>query len=123
MWPRLGPLPTYGVCYIIGFFFHFIIGWRLARSFQLRRRIWVVAGLCYVLGMTIGAKVLYDIQKSIFDFSALFTIKHYTQGGLWGGLLAYFVLSVPLVLLLSKRKRAALDLVAMSVPVPWTGRW
>lgn len=119
MWPRIGQLPTYGVCYIIGFFFYFIIGWRLAKRLGLRRRIWIITGLCYVFGMTIGAKILFNIQKSMFDFSALFTMKHYTQGGLWGGLLAYFCLSVPIVLLLSKRKQAALDLVAMSVPVPW----
>jgi phosphatidylglycerol:prolipoprotein diacylglycerol transferase len=69
--------------------------------------------------MTVGAKVLYDIQNAQFDFRALLSIRHYMQGGLWGGLLAYFILAIPLVLILAKNKRSALDLVAMSIPVPW----
>ncbi len=36
-----------------------------------------------------------------------------------GGLLAYLCLSVPLALVVSIRKRAALDLVALSIPIPW----
>jgi phosphatidylglycerol:prolipoprotein diacylglycerol transferase len=70
-------------------------------------------------GMTVGAKILYDIQSAQFHFRALLSIRHYMQGGLWGGLLAYFILAVPLVLILAKNRRAALDLVAMSIPVPW----
>jgi len=69
--------------------------------------------------MTVGAKILYDIQISQFDARALLSIKHYMQGGLWGGMLAYFILAVPLVLILAKNRRAALDLVALSIPVPW----
>jgi phosphatidylglycerol:prolipoprotein diacylglycerol transferase len=70
-------------------------------------------------GMTVGAKILFDIQSSQFEPRALLSIKHYMQGGLWGGMLAYFILAVPLVLILAKNRRAALDLVAMSIPIPW----
>jgi phosphatidylglycerol:prolipoprotein diacylglycerol transferase len=70
-------------------------------------------------GMTVGAKALYDIQHGDFNFRALFDSGHYVQGGLWGGLLAYFVLAVPAALLLARQRRAALDLVALSIPVPW----
>jgi phosphatidylglycerol:prolipoprotein diacylglycerol transferase len=70
-------------------------------------------------GMTVGAKLLYDIQRAQFDLRAMLSIGHYMQEGLWGGLLAYFFLAVPLVLLLAKRRRAALDLVALSIPIPW----
>jgi len=70
-------------------------------------------------GMIVGAKILYDIQNSQFDFRALLSIRHYMQGGVWGGLLAYFILALPLALILTKNKRAALDLVAMSIPIPW----
>jgi phosphatidylglycerol:prolipoprotein diacylglycerol transferase len=70
-------------------------------------------------GMTVGAKVLYDIQHADFNFRALFDSGHYIQGGLWGGLLAYFVLAVPAALLLARQRRAAIDLVALSIPVPW----
>ncbi|MGD8500198.1 MAG: prolipoprotein diacylglyceryl transferase [Phycisphaerales bacterium] len=44
-------------------------------------------------------------------------MRNYLGGGFWGGLLAYLCLSVPLVL--SKRRRAALDLIALSIPIPW----
>jgi len=71
------------------------------------------------MGMTVGAKALFDLQHSQLDFRELLSAKHYMEGGLWGGLLAYFCLSVPLALLLSHRKRAALDLVAVSIPIPW----
>ncbi|MBN1974334.1 MAG: prolipoprotein diacylglyceryl transferase [Sedimentisphaerales bacterium] len=119
MWPRIGSMPTYGVFYIIGFLLYFFIAFFLARGFKLRHRVWIISGICYVFAMTIGAKILFDIQKSQFDFLALFSMTHYKQGGLWGGLLAYFVLSVPLVLLLCKRKSEALDILAMSIPVPF----
>lgn len=119
MWPQLGPVRTYGVFYLLGSVLHFIVGRRLAKRYGLRRRVWIVAGICYLLGMTIGAKVLFDIRHGHLDISALLQAGHYMQGGLWGGLLAYFALAVPAVLLLTGNRRPALDLVAESLPVPW----
>lgn len=119
MWPRLGSVPTYGVFYFSGIFCHFLIAYYLAKRFRLRHRVWITVSICYMVGMTIGAKALFDLQHSQLDFRALLSAKHYMKGGLWGGLLAYFCLSVPLALLLSHRKHAALDLVAVSTPIPW----
>ncbi|MHC4171935.1 MAG: prolipoprotein diacylglyceryl transferase [Planctomycetota bacterium] len=119
MWPRIGPIPTYGILYIISILSYFLIACLIARRLGLRHRVWIVAGICYMEGMIVGAKALYDIQHGQFDFRALFSTGHYMQGGLWGGLLAYFILAVPLVLVLAKHRRAALDLVALSIPVPW----
>jgi phosphatidylglycerol:prolipoprotein diacylglycerol transferase len=119
MWPKIGSLPTYGILYIISFILYIFIAFLLASGFKLRRRVWIVSGICYILAMTVAAKILYDIQKSEFDFNALLSFAHYKQGGLWGGLLAYFALSLPLILLLSKRKREAMDMLALSVPVPF----
>ncbi len=119
MWPWLGPIPTYGVFYFSGIFCHFLITYYLAKRYGLRHRVWITVNICYMLGMTVGARALYDLQHSQLDFGALLSIKHYMKGGLWGGLLAYFCLSAPLALLLSHRKRAALDLIAVSIPVPW----
>ena len=119
MCPRIGPVPTYGVLYGISILSYFLIACLIARRLGLRHRVWIVAGICYMEGMTVGAKLLYDIQRAPFDLRALLSIRHYMQEGLWGGLLAYFVLAVPLVLLLAKHRRAALDLVALSIPVPW----
>ncbi|MFZ2147195.1 MAG: prolipoprotein diacylglyceryl transferase family protein [Sedimentisphaerales bacterium] len=119
MWPRIGPLPTFGVFYSISILSHFLVGYLLAKRLRLRHRVWILAGICYMTGMTIGAKALYDIQHGQFHFRALFSSGHYIQGGLWGGLLAYFFLAVPLVFLLAKHRGLALDLVAMSIPIPW----
>ncbi len=119
MWPRIGPLPTFGILYSISILCHFFVGYLLAKRLRLQRRVWILAGFCYMTGMTVGAKALYDIQHAQFDFRALFSSGHYMQGGLWGGLLAYFFLAVPLVFLLAKHRWASLDLVAMTIPVPW----
>ncbi len=119
MCPRIGPLQTFGILYAISILSHFLIACLIARRLGLRHRVWIVVSICYMAGMTIGAKALYDIQHAQFDFRALFSTSHYVQGGLWGGLLAYFILAVPLVFVLARRKRAALDLAALSIPIPW----
>lgn len=119
MWPRIGPIPTYGIFYFSGIVLYFLVARRLARRAGLKRRVWIVLGICYLLGMTVGAKILHDLRYSDLDFAALLTVQRWTRGGLWGGMLAYFVLAVPLALLLTKRRRAALDLVALSLPIPW----
>jgi phosphatidylglycerol:prolipoprotein diacylglycerol transferase len=78
-----------------------------------------VAGVCYVLAMTVGAKALFDLRYGQFAPGALLDPDHYRAGGLWGGLLVYFALAIPLALLLTRHRRAGLDLVAVSLPVPW----
>ncbi len=67
--------------------------------------------------MIVGAKVLFDLRHDILSLSALLDAKHWMRGGMWGGLLAYLVLAVPVVSLLSRKKRAALDLVAQAIPM------
>ena len=119
MCPRIGPVPTYGVLHIVSILSHLLVCYLIARRLGLRHRVWIIVGICYMVGMTVGAKVLYDIQQAQFDFRALFSTGHYMKGGLWGGMLAYFILAVPLVLVLAKHRRAALDLVALSIPIPW----
>lgn len=119
MWPQIGPIRMYGVIYLLSFVIHFIVARRQARRLQLRRRAWLAVSICYMLAMTVGAKALFDMQHGIFSLSALFTARHYMQGGLWGGLLAYFALALPAALLLAKNKRAAPDLVALAIPLPW----
>ena len=116
---RIGPVATYGVLYLVGIVLHFLIARRLARRLRLRRRVWIMASVCYVLGMIPGAKLLYHLRTVGFDPMVVFSAKHYIQGGLWGGLLAYMVLAIPVTLLLARNRRAALDLVAVTVPIPW----
>ncbi|MHC4327351.1 MAG: prolipoprotein diacylglyceryl transferase [Planctomycetota bacterium] len=119
MWPRLGPVPTMSVLYSVGILSHFLVSFVLSRRLGLRHRVWLTVSVCYNAGMIVGAKALYDIQHATFDLRALLSIKHYMSGGLWGGLLAYLCLAVPLALVLSKRKAAALDLIALAIPIPW----
>jgi phosphatidylglycerol:prolipoprotein diacylglycerol transferase len=119
MWPNIGPIKTYGVFYLTGIVLHFVLGWRIANRLGLKRRVWIAAGLCYLFGMLVGAKMLFDLRHGVLDLSALFRAEHWLRGGLWGGLLAYFALAIPAVLLLSRQRAAAMDLVALVVPVPW----
>jgi phosphatidylglycerol:prolipoprotein diacylglycerol transferase len=119
MWPRLGLIPTYAILYSAGILSHYLVSYLLARRLGLRHRVWIVVSLCYNVGMIIGAKALYDILHAQFNLRALLSVKHYLGGGLWGGLLVYLCLSLPLVLVLSKHRRAALDLIALSIPIPW----
>ena len=83
MWPQLGPIPTYSILYSIGILSHYLISYLLARCLGLRHRVWIAVSICYNLGMIVGAKALYDIQHTQFDFRALLSINHYMQGGLW----------------------------------------
>ncbi|MGD8786515.1 MAG: prolipoprotein diacylglyceryl transferase [Phycisphaerales bacterium] len=119
MWPRLGPIPTYGVLYSISIISHFLVCYFIARRLKIRRRVWLMVGICYLVGMTIGAKALYDAHRMQFNLKALFSMGHYMQGGLWGGLLAYIGLAVPVALILAKNAWRAIDLIGLSIPVPW----
>jgi phosphatidylglycerol:prolipoprotein diacylglycerol transferase len=119
MWPTIGPVRTYGLLYLTGIILHFVLSWRIAKRYGLKRRVWIAVSTCYFLGMMLGAKLLYDLRHGSVDLRALFQAEHWLQGGLWGGLLAYFALAVPAVFLLTRRRRAALDLIAVATPVPW----
>ena len=119
MWPKVGPIPTYGILYLLGITLHFVLSWRIARRSGLPRRVGLVTSVCYLLGMTVGAKLLFDLRSGQVSLAALLQSAHWLAGGLWGGLLAYFALAVPAVLLWSRSKAASLDLVAATVPIPW----
>jgi len=119
MWPRIGPVATYGLLYLVGITLHFVLSWRIAKRHKLPRRVWLTVSICYMFAMVVGAKLLYDVRHSQLDLSALWQAKHWLGGGLWGGLLAYFALAVPAVMLLAAHRPVALDLVAQSIPIPW----
>ena len=119
MWPRVGPIPTYAIMYAISMLVHFPVSRQIARRDGLKRGVWLTVSVCYMLGMAVGAKVLYDVQSGHVDLSEMLQLRHWVHGGMWGGLLAYFALAVPAVLLFSRQKRLALDLVALTIPIPW----
>ncbi|NQT03719.1 MAG: hypothetical protein HQ580_16945 [Planctomycetes bacterium] len=96
MYPRIGPVPTYSILYILSILSHFLICYFIAKRLGLRHRVWIVVGICYMEGMIVGAKILYDIQNAQFDLRALLSIRHYMQGGGVGRIVGvlYFGLAV-----------------------------
>jgi phosphatidylglycerol:prolipoprotein diacylglycerol transferase len=118
MWPKIGPYPLYAFIYYAGTLAQFVLCYLIARKLRLRWPIWVAVGICYSLGMFVGAKILYDVFRGHFSLGALFTWQHWMDGGMWGGPLAFLALAVPVVLLLAPDRRAGLDLVALSLPIP-----
>ena len=119
MWPEIGSIRSYYLLYFSAFAIHFVLSYRIAARDGLERRVWITAGLCYLVAMTVGAKILYDVRHLQLDLGGVFSLGYYWEGGLWGGLLAYFVLAVPLVLLLTRQRRAGVDLVALAIPIPY----
>ena len=106
MWPRIGPVASFGVLYLVGITLHFVLSWRIAKRHKLPRRVWLAVSICYMFAMVVGAKLLYDVRHSQLSISALLQAEHWLGGGLWGGLLAYFAPAVPAVMLLAARRRA-----------------
>ena len=119
MWPRLGPVPVYGIFSLLGLALHFVVSWRNANRLNLRPRWAFVVSTCYLLGMIPGAKFLFHWKVVEFDPLVVFDVSAYLQGGLWGGLLVYFSLGTVTALLFARHKREVMDLVALCIPVPW----
>ena len=118
MCPKLAGVPAYSIFYTAGIVLHLILCLVLARRLCVEWRARIAVLACYLFGMTVGAKALYDLRVGGFSFAALAQPSHYAAGGLWGGPLVYLALSVPLAWLLSTRKRAALDLTVLTLPAP-----
>ncbi len=119
MWPKIGPIDTYAVMYLAGIFCHFFLTGYWRRRLWVSRFVQVCVSVAYMVGMTFGAKLLYDVHAGQFSWGALFRAGHYLEGGLWGGLLAYIVLAGLVVLVSARRRGAGLDLAALSIPIPW----
>ena len=98
---------------------HFVLGRHYARQWDLKRRTWIVLGLCYLIGMIPGSKFLFHWKTVGFDPLVIFNGKAYLQGGLWGGLLVYFPLAIVAMWVLTKKRKPAFDLIALTVPIPW----
>jgi phosphatidylglycerol:prolipoprotein diacylglycerol transferase len=117
MWPRIGPLPTYAVCYTAAFLLAYVVYWQIARLYALSWRVWLPVSILSSIAGVVGSKILYDLLHPPCNWQALLTVEHYVHGGYWGGLLASLSLAVPAAWLLAPRKRAALDLVALVIPL------
>ncbi|MBI4580542.1 MAG: prolipoprotein diacylglyceryl transferase [Planctomycetes bacterium] len=118
MFPKVGPIPTYGILYFGAIALHFVLILLFGRRVQVRWYIAAALGLCFVVGMTVGAKALFDVLHGGLRPRLLVSTAHYMQGGMWGGPLAYLAMAVPLACLLTARRGAAMDAIAWSLPLP-----
>ncbi|MCG3136370.1 MAG: Prolipoprotein diacylglyceryl transferase [Phycisphaerae bacterium] len=75
--------------------------------------------LFYLLSMTTGAKLLYDLQadRNAITISRYFTPRHYMNGGYWGGALAYLAIVTGVALFYRGRRGEFLDLVVWPLPL------
>jgi phosphatidylglycerol---prolipoprotein diacylglyceryl transferase len=118
MWPKLGPILSYGPIYLFGIVVHLFLALLWTRRLGLRWWPALVVNACYILGMIVGAKLLFDLQGGLLSWANLCSAEHWRQGGMWGGPLAFLALAVPLAWLVTKDHRAGVDLVALSLPIP-----
>ncbi len=118
MFPDLGPIKMWSLLYGVSILSFFPVSYLVCSYLRARRLLWVFLSLTYLVGMTTGAKALWDLQRGEFSPFALFRLDHYLAGGLWGGALMYLALAVPLSLMIAECKRTALDAVALSLPIP-----
>ena len=69
--------------------------------------------------MIVGGKFLFHWKYVGFDPLVIFRYKDYVKGGMWGGMLVYIALAVPFIVIMTRQKRAGLDLVGLALPMPW----
>ncbi|MBI4717558.1 MAG: prolipoprotein diacylglyceryl transferase [Planctomycetes bacterium] len=118
MWPTVGPLRTYTIVYIGAMVLHLVLALTYAQRNGLSRRAAWAISACYTFGMALGARVLYDVLHSRLDWRNYLDPAYLVSKGLWGGPLAYLLLAVTGVLLLARHRRAYLDLVVVTLPLP-----
>lgn len=118
MWPAIGPIQLYPVIYLLSLALHFLLAVLLARRLRLRLHVPLLLSFCFLVGMTLGAAALFDLRYGTFTLAGLTQAEHLKRVGKWGGPLAYLVLAIPLMLVATKQRRAAIDLAALTAPVP-----
>ena len=118
MWPTIGSLRTYMIFYTLGMFVHMWLAIRLCRKRGVTWTAGLGLGLCYIWGMCVGAKILYDLLNSRFDWRNYLDISYYFGLGAWGGSLAYLTVAVVGVLVLARDRRMMLDVTVFALPVP-----
>jgi len=118
MWPIIAGLKTYTFIYVLSMLVHLALALFYCRRNGLSRKTGVLLGFCYFFGMAIGARILFDILHSRFNWRNYLDIHYYFVDGLWGGPLAYLAVATAGVILLSRRRRILLDIVVITLPIP-----
>lgn len=118
MFPKIGPLKLYIIVYALSMFAHVWAAQIWCRRMALPRRSGVWLSVFYLLGMAVGARILYDLLQHQFSLSNYLRPGYYFTDGLWGGPLAYLMLAVPFVLIRGTQWRDHLDLTVLALPLP-----
>ena len=118
MWPTISSLRTYMVFYGLSMVVQMWLSVRLCRRRGVTWKAGVALGLGYFWGMCVGAKILYDLLNSRFDWHNYLDIGYYFGLGAWGGPLAYLAVAVTGVLLFARDRRVMLYVVVLTLPVP-----
>ncbi len=118
MWPLIGSLRTYMIFYSLSMVAQMWLAIRLCRQRGVTWKAGLGLGLCYFWGMCVGAKVLFDLLNSQFDWHNYLDIHYYFGIGAWGGPLAYLIVAVTGVVLFARDRRMMLDVVVLTLPVP-----
>jgi prolipoprotein diacylglyceryltransferase len=84
-------------------FSHFYFAQRWCRKLSLPRRAGLWLSACYLFGMAVGARILYDLLQRQFNPYNYLRPGYYFTDGLWGGPLAYLMLAAPFALFQGRR--------------------
>jgi phosphatidylglycerol:prolipoprotein diacylglycerol transferase len=118
MWPMIGGLRTYTFVYVLSMLAFLATALFYCRRMGISRKVGVALSGCYVFGMAVGARILYDVLNHRFDGHNYLRIGYYFEDGLWGGPLAYLMVAVTGVVLLGRDRARLLDLVALALTIP-----
>jgi len=117
MWPAIA-----SSVYYVGIGVQAVLAFLLGRWLGVKPRVSMAVSLCYLLGMVLGAKLLFNVQRGTFEFAGLLRQDFYLQG-LWGGPLVYLALAIPAVLVMTRRwgDKAELNVLSPEGAKPMQG--
>ncbi len=118
MYPTIFGLKTYTFVYVLSMLVHLGLALAYCRRMKLPLKAGAGLGFCYLYGMAVGARILYDVLHQQFVWRNYLDIHYYFGDGMWGGPLAYLGLATLGILLLGRDKRRLLDVMVLALPVP-----
>ena len=89
----VGPFKMHFIMYGLSAVAHFAVVRRWCGRMALPNRVALGLSACFVLGMALGARILYDLFNRHFYLAKYLHPGYYFSDGLWGGPLAYLVLA------------------------------
>ena len=115
---EIGGVLTYKIVYVLSMITFLVLALWLCHHRKIPLRVGVALGLCYVWGMNMGARMLYDLLNHRFHLPNYFDPEYYMQRGMWGGPLAYLAVATAVTVLLVRDKQRMLDLIVLPLPLP-----